>query len=148
MRQVLRRIAIHGGLTAVVLGIVGLMFADLAGLFMAGATPARSKATVGAPDTTVLRTRVPFTMAFWGFAIVVAGELVLYRVRKRRTPPPAPAIPVDSTESLIQQLLAEADANAARPAASADPGINTPPPANLPAITEVPHHALPADSTN
>jgi hypothetical protein len=120
MRPVLRRIAIHGGLTALVLGIMGLLFIEMVGMWMAGPRPPRPVSSVVVePDKALLRSRVPMLMAFWGFLFVSVGELVMYRIRKNRTPPPPP-VP-DQTEALLQALLAEAEAKAASQSATPNP---------------------------
>ena len=113
MRPVLRRIAIHGGLTAIVLGIVGMMFAEMATLWMSAslAPRSRSASNENAPDPSVLRTRLPLMMAGIGLGFVAAGELMLHFLRMNRTltllpSPPAP----DSTEKLLEELLAQAEA--------------------------------------
>ena len=91
MRDVLRRIAIHGGLTAIVLGIVGFMFAELASIWLSGSPGTRT--TTGEPIETTdsdgavssaLRGRVPLMMAMWGFAFVAVCELVLHWWRSKR----------------------------------------------------------------
>src|SRR5580698_8189795 len=108
MRPVMRRIAIHGGLTAIVLGIIGLMLAELASMWMVVAIPVKPGAKVNPPDLSVLRQRLPLFMGFAGFIIVAVGELVLYRLRKNRLPTPAPTPKqADQTEKLLQELLAK-----------------------------------------
>jgi hypothetical protein len=117
MREVFRRIALHGALTAVVLGILGFMFAELASLWLVGSPGVRSAtgAAVEGTDTqgaigANLRARVPLLMAVWGFAFIVVGELVLHWWRSRRKPVAAPAQP-DEAEKLLEELLAQAEAS-------------------------------------
>src|ERR1700712_1052387 len=102
MNPVLKRILLHGGMTAGLLALVGLGFAEIAKMWMgdaAGAGPA-------------LRYRVPLMMAFWGFMFVAVCELVLSRIRKN-APVKPPEPPQDDAEKLLNQLLAEVEAKAA-----------------------------------
>jgi hypothetical protein len=93
MKPVLRRVALQGGLTALLLGVVGYMLVELASIWLASA-PGQRVATGGAveaPDAdgavaAVLRQRVPLVMAVWGFGLVAVGELGLYLWRRRRLP--------------------------------------------------------------
>ncbi len=110
MHPVLRRILLHGGLTAGVLALVGVLFAELAGLWLTG--NATRSTSPNDPVAESLRVRVPLTMAFWGFVFVLVCELVIWRVRGGRpalntTPPP------DDTEKLLNELLAQAEAKMA-----------------------------------
>jgi hypothetical protein len=113
MRPVLRRIAISGGLTALVLGIIGFMFAELATMWLTASLSGRGAANQPPPDASVLRFRLPLMMAGMGFTLVAVGELILHRVRKNRPPPAPTANERENTEKLLQQLLAEADAKRA-----------------------------------
>lgn len=113
MHPVLKRILLHGGLTAGVLALVGVMFAELAGIWLTGnATPTTSE-QVGAS----LRYRVPLMMAFWGFVFVLVCELVVWKVRGSKPVKPA-APPPDDTEKLLNELLAQAEAKMALDAES------------------------------
>lgn len=114
MSPVLRRIAIHGGLTAIVLGIIGLMFAEMASMWIVASVPPRGAAKATPPDTSAMKKRLPLIMAFSGFAFVALGELVLHQFRKNRIPPTRePAPTTEATEKLIQELLARVEAKAA-----------------------------------
>jgi hypothetical protein len=118
MRPVLRRIAIHGGLTALVLGLFGLMFAELGAIWLSSAPAARSAEAAEAADAEVaarLRGRVPLLMAAWGFGFVAVAEVVVHYFRKRRAAAmPAVAQPQpDDAEKLLLELLAKAEAEAA-----------------------------------
>ena len=112
MNPVLRRILLHGGLTAGLLGVVGLLFAEMAGMWVgAREATAPASADLNPPVGPAIRYRVPLMMAFWGFVFVAAGELVLSRFRKPAPAKPAP--PPDDTEKLLNELLAQAEAMAA-----------------------------------
>jgi hypothetical protein len=118
MQPVLRRIAIHGGITAIVLGLIGLMMAEMASVWLISSLPTR--AGQNPPDTSAIRHRMPLFMAAVGFAFVACGELLLHRVRKNRnTSPPPTQLQVDETERLLQELLAKEDAKRA----AAQPGV-------------------------
>jgi hypothetical protein len=119
MKQVLRRIAIQGAVTALILGIVGFMLAELASIWLAG-SPGTRTATGEAMDSTDvngaissnLRQRLPLTMAILGFAFVAIGELVLHLWRSRKpVPPPEPTAPQpDPAEKLLEEILAKVEA--------------------------------------
>lgn len=119
MRPVLRRIAIHGGLTALLLGLVGFLFAELASIWLAG-SPGTRAATGGPIATTdddgvtaTLRARVPLLMAVWGFAFIAIGEVAIYLWRGER--PRSAPVPVSTeadAEHLLEELLAKAEAAA------------------------------------
>ena len=115
MREVLRRIAIHGGLAALVLGIIGFMLAELASIWLAGSPGVRT--TTGAPvegtDTegsvaAALRARMPLVLSVWGFVFVAVGELALHVWRGRRKPVALPAKP-DEAEKLLEELLCQVE---------------------------------------
>lgn len=116
MQPVLRRIAIHGGLTALALALIGLMFANMASMWMAASQSSRATVRYGQDDAAKLSRRVPVMMALWGFGFVAIGELVLYRFRRNRKPtPPVPAPSPDPAEMLLEELLAQAEASAGSP---------------------------------
>ena len=130
MNPVLKRILLHGGLTAGLLALVGLLFAEMAGMWMGtGAGPpaptdlnppvgparmssARSRTSAFSLSQSPIRYRVPLMMAFWGFAFVAVCELVLSRFRKRAAVKPAEP-PPDDAETLLNELLAQAEAKTA-----------------------------------
>ena len=115
MNPVLRRILLHGGLTAGLLAAVGLLFAEMAGMWAGtGATAPPASADLNPPVGPAIRYRVPLMMAFWGFVFVAAGELVLSRFRKPA--PVKPPAPPDDTEKLLNELLAQAEAKTAQEA--------------------------------
>jgi hypothetical protein len=121
MRDVLRRIALHGGLTAIVLAIVGFMLAELATIWLAGSPGVRMSTGEPVAGTDVddavgarLRTRIPLLMAAWGFAFVAVGELVLHWWRGRKpvvVKPPE----LDPAEKLLEELLSQVESKAAAP---------------------------------
>jgi hypothetical protein len=140
MHPILVRILKQGIPVALILAAVGFLMAEAAGIFFAMQSGGDSsvRVTVGdAPEsanagedlTRTLQRRLPFTLAAWGFGLVVALELVLglWRGRKPTAPPGrAPAVPTeDETEKLLNQLLQQADAAEADRAKSA---TDTPPP--------------------
>lgn len=139
MHPILVRILKQGIPVALFLAVVGYLMAEAAGMMLAsqsGSGGSSVRATAGgAPTpaggedlTRALQRRLPFTLAAWGFGLVVVFELVLglWRGRKSIAPPvPAPAAPAeDETEKLLNQLLQQADAAEADRAKLAD----TPPP--------------------
>ena len=112
MRRVFKRVAFNGLLTALVLGLIGLCFAEMAGLWLTGAGGTRS-----APDPAVqdgLRHRVPLTMAVWGFLFIAVTEFGLFlwrgdpsaKVAKKEAGP-------DEGELLLEELLRQAEAKTA-----------------------------------
>ncbi|MCI0702850.1 MAG: hypothetical protein L0241_17350 [Planctomycetia bacterium] len=114
MNPLAKRIVIHGLLTAAVLGVVGLMLAELGGLWMASHSGNRpGSAELNAPVEETLRYKIPLTMAIWGFAFVAVGELILHRIRSRRPPTKPPEPQPDDAERLLNELLAQAEAKAA-----------------------------------
>jgi hypothetical protein len=134
------RILKQGIPVALILAAVGFLMAEAAGIFFAmqsggdssvrvtvGDAPASADA--GEDLTRTLQRRLPFTLAAWGFGLVVALELLLglWRGRKPATPSSsAPTVPTeDETEKLLNQLLQQADAAEADRAKSA---TDTPPP--------------------
>ena len=116
MNPVLKRILLHGGLTAGLLALVGLLFAEMAGVWMGTGAGSPAPTDLNPPVGPAIRYRVPLMMAFWGFAFVAVSELVLSRFRK---PAPAkPPAPPDDTEKLLNELLAQAEAKTAAEAES------------------------------
>lgn len=116
MNPVVKRILVNGGATAVILGVIGFAFTEMAGMW----TPAPARpgsAGTNPPVSESLRYRVPLMMAFWGFVFVAVTEVVLSRVRK-----PAPPKPADTTqddaEKLLNELLAQAESKMALEAES------------------------------
>jgi hypothetical protein len=135
MREVLRRIAIHGALTAIILGIVGFMFAELASIWLSGSPGTRAKTGDPIESTdregtvsTELRDRVPIMMAVWGFAFVAACELFLHWLRARRKKTPVAPPPPDEAEKLLEEILSQVES---RVAAKPEPEATVQPTASI-----------------
>lgn len=121
MTGVLRRIVIHGIVTAAILAAVGLLMTSLLMTWQWPATSeriveggiGRSEPDVDAAWVDTVRWRLPAFMALWGFVFVAVGEGVLGLLRSRRTPPaaspPAEESPTDP-ERLLEELLRQAEA--------------------------------------
>ncbi len=120
MKPVLRQIAIRSILTAVLLAVVGVAFAELASIWLASSASARAAAggqvQVGEVGNTndelasSLRRRIPLMMAIWGFSFVLVGEAGLYLWRKRKPVLPAPTSPQpDAAEKLLEDLLQQVE---------------------------------------
>lgn len=114
MHPVLKRILLNGGFAAGILALVGVLFAQLAGMWVAGS------ARPGAPDLNPpleesLRYRVPLTMAGAGFLFVAVSELLLWYVRGEKKPLTKKTAEVqpDEAEKLLNELLAQAEAKMA-----------------------------------
>src|SRR5438132_10781630 len=108
MRPVLKRIAVNGLLTAAVLGLLGLLLAEMAGIWLAGHQPARSEpvenpVAAADPVADALRYRLPLALAGLGFGFIVVCELVLYAVRGNPPAAKKPAAPQpDPAELLLE----------------------------------------------
>jgi hypothetical protein len=116
MRPVLKRILMNGGLTAGVLALVGLLFAELATLWATSTTGRPSSATLNPQLPDSVYYRVPLTLALGGFLFVAVGELVLRRLRRNK--PAAAGVKSgpsqqDDVEKLLNELLAQAEAKMA-----------------------------------
>jgi hypothetical protein len=121
MQRVWKRIALHGFLTALVLGLVGAMLAELASVWLASSAAPRAGAVEGTapaadalPDT--VRSRLPLAMAGLGFAAVAVGELLLFVVRGNKPPAPKKAAPAEPDPALLllEELMTQADAALAK----------------------------------
>jgi hypothetical protein len=137
MHPILVRILKQGIPVAVILAVVGFVLAEGAGMWFAmqsggdstvrvtvGSAPVDPSADGGKDLTRALRTRMPFTMAAWGFGIVAVIELFLGLVRGRK--PAAPAAPAEiDVEKLLSQHLQKAEAASGDRTRSA---ADTPPP--------------------
>jgi hypothetical protein len=141
MHPLLKRIAVNGLLSAVMLGVLGLVFSELAGMWLATATAGRS-VPAQAPDAGVtdsLRYRLPLTMAVWGLVFVAATEGLLYLWRGNPAGTTAKAAAIaepDPAEKLLEELLQQAEASQAKaadaPSPSALVGENSPTPELVP----------------
>ena len=116
MERVLKRIALHGILTALALGLMGMLFTRLASFWIASAAPPRvapaeSGAAATNPVDATIRSRVPLTMAAFGFAFVAVSELLVFAVRGEKKPAVKQplAAPDDPAEKLLEELLRQAD---------------------------------------
>ena len=108
-----KRSLIHATLAAAALAGVGAMYAELAGLWVAGQPVPRDgpPTTTPPPDVSaLLRWRLPAAMAAVGFLIVLLGE-GLAALWKKPAPPAAPAgRDFDrEAEAKIQQMLKEGE---------------------------------------
>ena len=112
MRRVFRRIAVNGSLTALVLGVVGLLYAELAATWLGGSGGRGAQADADFQGQ--LRSRVPLLMAVWGVVFVVVAESVLFIVRGEPGAKPKAAAPPDEAEVLLEELLRQAEAKQAQ----------------------------------
>lgn len=115
MNRVFKRIAVNGFITAVVLGVIGFMYAELAGLWLTGAATRTPQASDADLQGTI-RSRVPVVMAVWGFVFIAVAEMGLYLWRggSKAADAARPAPPPDEAEALLEELLKQAEAKAAR----------------------------------
>jgi hypothetical protein len=120
MNELLRRIAIHGGLTALILGVIGVVLADMAASSITTPTGARTPAAQSAEETAVveksaesLRTTIPLAMAVWGFGFVLLYEVIRHLLCGKKTLVPIEPPEPDSTEKLLEELLSQAEAKSA-----------------------------------
>jgi hypothetical protein len=132
MNELLRRIAVHGGLTAVILAVIGFVLGEMAAtaqltpvgtrLPPAEAAALNARAEQSAAE---MRRNVPIAMALMGFVFVAAVEGARHLVRGKAAPDaaPAPRVP-DEAEKLLEELLTQAEAKSA---ARAGAGANLPP---------------------
>ena len=121
MNELLRRIAIHGGLTAILVGIIGVVLGDMAASSVLTPTSSRTPAARSAEEVAALeksaeslRKTVPLAMAIWGFGFVALYEVVRHvmRGKKALAEPTAPPQP-DEAEKLLEELLSQAEAKSA-----------------------------------
>lgn len=127
MRELYRRIAIHGAMTAIVLAIIGFMLAELASMWLAGSPGVRmtNGEPIAATDADgaiadTLRSRLPLFLAAWGFAFVAVGEIVLHWWRRgRRKTTPQVAKP-DEAERLLEEILSQVESQ--KPRSNPDDG--------------------------
>jgi hypothetical protein len=116
MHPILKRILLNGGFAATILAFVGVLFAELAGMWVAGSARSSSP-DLNAQLNDALRYRVPLTMAAAGFLFVAVSELVLWAVRGEKKPLIKPAErPQDEAEKLLNELLEQAESKMAQEA--------------------------------
>ena len=104
------------------LAVVGVLLAQLASVWLAGNVPPPAGT---ASDVSSPLTRVPLTMAGWGFGFVVVWEVITWAVRGGHKVVP-PASRADETEKLLSELLAQAEAKMAQEAAAQKPADSNP----------------------
>ena len=121
MNRLLKRIAIHGSLAAVILGLLGLLYAEMAGTWIlsvskpafhsSNATPSDPMRDIDPNDT--IHRRVPLSMAFWGFTFVALGELLMYLRRGHpKSVQETKPVPEADAEKLLEELLQQVEAAA------------------------------------
>ncbi|MDY3563524.1 hypothetical protein R5W23_005136 [Gemmata sp. JC673] len=120
MHPVLRRVLLHGGLTALILAVMGALLAELATLWLSGHATRSADPVAEQQVGAALRTRLPLMLAAWGFAFVLVGELIIWRIRGSRPAAPEPPNPQDDAEKLLNELLAQAESRMA--AEAGEPG--------------------------
>ncbi len=142
MRRTAIRILKHGVPAALVLAVIGYVMAEMAGAWVSANVPVRAnqealdlpddapKPSHGDAVAETIRNRLPFTMAAWGFGLVVVLELFLrmWRGNPAAVPPKPPTNPNADVEHLLNQLLLQADADRAAMAAVPPPITEPPPP--------------------
>ena len=133
MLPLLKRILVHGTLTAGLLAVVGFGYAELAGLWLVAKAPTRGTfdSTVASspaedPLAAELKYRIPATMALCGFLFVAGGEVAVHLWRRRRPPAKPPEPRVDPAEALLEQILAEVERAKATPSPSSADAENKP----------------------
>jgi len=143
MRRLLFRILRHGIPAALVLALVGYVMAEMAGVWVSTHVVDRENSELldlseeapkpnhGDEIADTFRGRLPFTMAAWGFGLVVFFELMLrlWRGDSAAAPPTPPTVPVNpnaGVEQLLNQLLEKEDADRAAKAAQKPPTENKP----------------------
>lgn len=100
-----KRILRHGLLAALMLGALGYVYAQFAGLWF------DTKAGAGGAEVTeALQWRVPLTMAAWGFGLVAVFEFFagLWRTPEKPTLVESKSVP--DAETLLLELLDQAEA--------------------------------------
>jgi hypothetical protein len=133
VRHLLLRILKNGLLTAAVLAVLGYVLAEGAAVWVGSQPtlrPAAEPGLVASPGPATpealarqLRTRLPFSLAGWGVALVVLFEVAAHVWRGGKAPPPPTpkASGPDETEKLLNELLAKAEAAEAERKAAGPP---------------------------
>jgi hypothetical protein len=115
MQGVLKRIALHGLLTAAILAVMGILFTQLATMWLSvSAAPRMTPVEAPVPADPLgqaLRYRVPLTMAGFGFAFVAISELLVFALRGEKKPVAATPFVAgdDGAEKLLEELMSQAD---------------------------------------
>jgi hypothetical protein len=108
-----KRTLVHAALAAGALALVGVMFAELAGMWVIGQSVPRDGPPVSTPPPDVsatLKWRLPVAMAVAGFALVVFGEWFLSLWKRPAAPAETPKRDFDKeAEAKIQQMLKAAE---------------------------------------
>jgi len=122
MPVILKRILVNGLLAASMLGLIGFLYAEMAGLWLAAKAPTRqlSETPVAAtprvdPLAESLKYRVPATMALLGFLFVAGSEGLLHLCRRRRPIPVKTEPNTGSSQELFHYLLTKAETERPRP---------------------------------
>jgi len=133
MHELFRRVAIHGTITALLLGIIGVVLAEMASATMLTPTGGRSGVNgkqeadpSAVAQAARMKTNVPLAMAAWGFGFIVLVEAVRHVMRRRRPIEPVAKRPPDETEKLLEELLNQAEAKAAATSPTPQPAVSEP----------------------
>jgi hypothetical protein len=119
MNPIVRRILVHGAFTAGILALVGVLFAEMVGIWSASNAGRPGSADLNPPLDPSLQYRIPLTLAGAGFLFVAVCELVAWCVRGNKAAIAKPAQPQpDDAEKLLNELLAQAEAKMALEAES------------------------------
>ena len=136
MPPLLIRILKNGIPTVILLAMIGYLLAEAAGMYMAANVPPRVDALdPDSPPPAIqpseirqeLKSRLPVTLAAWGFGLIVVIEVGLSYFRKKKVSPTPSTPPVDDTTALLNKLLEQAEAAEAARQAAGSP-CPTPPP--------------------
>jgi hypothetical protein len=112
MPWLLKRILTNGLAAAAALALLGLVFTEVAQTWLNVGTANRpSAAAANAPVADALRSRLPLTMAVWGFGLVAVSEGLLYAVRGGPPKPKSPPkeLKLETAEVLVDELLRQTD---------------------------------------
>jgi hypothetical protein len=106
----LNRILRHGIPTALILGCLGYIFAQFAGVWYQDHAGDRDAPTGGFEVTESLQWTMPITMALWGIGVVVAMEFARWLWRTWFPKPTvSTSAPGPDAEQLLLKLLDEAE---------------------------------------
>jgi hypothetical protein len=124
MPPLLKRIVVNGLLTATILGVLGFGLAELAGTWLVAHSQPAGPVPVALPDGqavgSILKFRIPATMAICGFLFVAGGELILHAWRNRRGArlgrSQSRELKPDTAEVLLEELLRQIESQEPKPA--------------------------------